>query len=58
MKLSSFKSTLLNMQEIMPSAGTNNILFRPIPVPRNGARVLPVEVVPPHVPGRGAEVFP
>ena len=39
----------------MPSAGTNNILFRPITVPRNGAMV-PMEVVP--VPGIGAEFFP
>ena len=29
--------------------GTDKILFTPVPVPRNGARVLPLEVVP--VPG-------
>ena len=26
--------------------GSNNILFRPVPVPRNDDRVLPLEVVP------------
>ena len=35
--------------------GTDKILFRPVPVPRNGARVLPLEAVP--VPGHGAQVF-
>ena len=29
--------------------GTDKILFTPVPVPRNGNRVLPLEVVP--VPG-------
>ena len=35
--------------------GTDKILFTPVPVPRNGARVLPLEVVP--VPGHGAQLF-
>ena len=35
--------------------GTDKILFTPVPVPRNGARVLPLEVVP--VPGHGAQIF-
>ena len=35
--------------------GTDKILFAPVPVPRNGARVLPLEVVP--VPGHGAQIF-
>ena len=35
--------------------GTDKILFTPVPVPRNGARVLPLEVVP--VPGYGAQIF-
>ena len=35
--------------------GTDKILFRPVPVPRNSARVLPLEVVP--VPGHGAQIF-
>ena len=34
---------------------TDKILFTPVPVPRNGARVLPLEVVP--VPGHGAQIF-
>ena len=34
--------------------GTDKILFRPVPVFRNGARVLPLEVVP--VPGHGAQI--
>ena len=34
---------------------TDKILFTPVPLPRNGARVLPLEVVP--VPGHGAENF-
>ena len=28
--------------------GTDKILFTPVPVPRNGARVLPLEVLPGH----------
>ena len=35
--------------------GTDKILFTPVPVPRNGARVPPLEVVP--VPGHGAQSF-
>ena len=35
--------------------GTDKILFTPVPVPRNGARVLPLEVVP--EPGHGAQIF-
>ena len=35
--------------------GTDKILFRPVPVPRNGARVLPLEAVP--VPGHDAQIF-
>ena len=35
--------------------GTDKMLFTPVPVPRNGARVLPLEVVP--VPGHGAQIF-
>ena len=35
--------------------GTDKILFTPVPVPRNGARVLPLEVVP--VPGHGDQIF-
>ena len=35
--------------------GTDKILFTPVPVPRNGARVLPLKVVP--VPGHGAQIF-
>ena len=35
--------------------GTDKMLFRPVPVPRNGARVLPLEAVP--VPGHGAQNF-
>ena len=35
--------------------GTDKILFAPVPVPRNGARVLPLKVVP--VPGHGAQIF-
>ena len=35
--------------------GTDKVLFRPEPVPRNGARVLTLEVVP--VPGHGAPNF-
>ena len=35
--------------------GTDKILFTPVPVPSNGARVLPLEVVP--VPGHGAQIF-
>ena len=35
--------------------GHEKILFTPVPVPRNGARVLPLEVVP--VPGHGAQIF-
>ena len=34
---------------------TDKILFTPVPVPRNGARVLPLEVVP--VPGHCAQIF-
>ena len=34
--------------------GTDKILFRPVPVPRNGARVLPLEAVP--VPGHGIQI--
>ena len=33
----------------------DKILFTPVPVPRNGARVLPLEVV--AVPGHGAQIF-
>ena len=33
--------------------GTDKMLFTPVPVPRNGARVLPLEEVP--VPGHGAQ---
>ena len=35
--------------------GTDKTLFTPVPVPRNGARVLPLEVVP--VPGYSALIF-
>ena len=35
--------------------GSDKILFTPVPMPRNGARVLPLEVVP--VPGHGAQIF-
>ena len=35
--------------------GTDKILLTPMPVPRNGARVLPLEVVP--LPGHGAQIF-
>ena len=35
--------------------GTDKILFIPVPVPRNGARVLLLEAVP--VPGHGAQIF-
>ena len=35
--------------------GTDKILFRPVPVLKNGARLLPLEVVP--VPGHGAQSF-
>ena len=35
--------------------GTDKILFTPVPVPRNGSRALPLEVVP--VPGHGAQIF-
>ena len=35
--------------------GTDKILFTQVPVPRNGARVLPLEVVP--MPGHGAQIF-
>ena len=35
--------------------GTEKSVFRQVPVPRNGARVLPLEVVP--VPGHGAQIF-
>ena len=35
--------------------GTDKILFRPVIMPRNGARVLALEVVP--VPGHGAKIF-
>ena len=35
--------------------GTDKILFTLVPVPRNGARVLPLEAVP--VPGHGAQIF-
>ena len=35
--------------------GSDKILFRPVPVPRNGAQVLPLEVVPVPVPG--AQIF-
>ena len=31
------------------------MLFRPVSVPRNGIRVLPMEVV--SVPGHGAQIF-
>ena len=34
---------------------SDKILFRPVPVPRFGARVLPLEAVP--VPGHGAQIF-
>ena len=34
---------------------TDKILFTPVPVPRNGAQVLPLEVVP--VRGHGAQIF-
>ena len=34
--------------------GTDKILFTPVPVLRNGARALPLEVVP--VPGHGAQI--
>ena len=35
--------------------GTDEILFTLVPVPRNGARVLPLEAVP--VPGHNAQIF-
>ena len=35
--------------------GTDKILFTPVPMPRNGPRVQPLEVVP--VPGHGAQIF-
>ena len=35
--------------------GTDKILFTPVPVPRNGARVLPLAAVP--VPGNGDQIF-
>ena len=35
--------------------GTDKILFTPVPVPRNGARVLPLEVVP--GPGHVGQIF-
>ena len=34
--------------------GTDDILFIPVPMSRNYARVLPLEVVP--VPGHGAQI--
>ena len=34
--------------------GTDENLFRLLPVPRNGARLLPLELVP--VPGHGAQI--
>ena len=37
------------------NVGTDKILITPVPVPRNGARVLALEVVP--VPGHGAQIF-
>ena len=37
------------------SAGPDKILFRPVPVSRNGARVLPHEVLP--VPRHVVEIF-
>ena len=37
------------------SAGTDKILFSLMPMPRNGARVLPLEVAP--VLGHGAQIF-
>ena len=33
--------------------GTDKILFTPVPMPRNGARVQPLKVVP----GHGAQIF-
>ena len=33
--------------------GTDKILFRPVPVPRNGTQALPIEVFP----GHGAQIF-
>ena len=35
--------------------GTGKILFTPVPVRRNGARVLPLKAVP--VPGHGAAII-
>ena len=35
--------------------GTDKILFTPVPVPRNVARVLPLEAMP--VPGHSAQIF-
>ena len=35
--------------------GTDKILFTPVPVPRNRARVLPLEEV--SVPGHDAQIF-
>ena len=35
--------------------GTDKILFRPVTMPTNGARVLPLEAV--AVPGHGAQIF-
>ena len=37
--------------------GTDKILFTPVPVPRNRARVLPLEEVSVSVPGHGAQIF-
>ena len=37
------------------SAGTDENVFRQVPVPGNGARVLTLEVVP--VPGYGVQIF-
>ena len=35
--------------------GTDKVLFRPVPTPRNGARVLLLEVV--SVPGHADQIF-
>ena len=49
-------SSLLNHRETWgKSVGTDKILFTPVPVPRNGARVLPFKVVP--MPAHSAEIF-
>ena len=40
--------------EKVNAVGTDENLFRLVPVPRQGARVLPLELVP--VPGYGAQI--